>query len=173
MQNGLRVSKSKTAKKWVKEKKLDVVLADLCYCSGQHHHGKPPEYKKELAEIGFLKQSDVGTNNGETPYQVFGKSSIVFPLRNENDKVVSFYAKRIDIEKEEFLKREGLYPSYPHPSTKRIYLTKNLLAAAMVISSKILDNKEAVISLYNGEWTTEHLKAIENLKELKEIIYLP
>lgn len=168
--NGLRVGKSKQAREWLRNKKLSMEITMACFNSGQLHHRKEKEFKESLERIGFMKISNVGTNCESLPYTVFGSFSIMFPLRNEKNEIVNFYAVGLKNNKTAFLNMKGLYPAYPHELTKKLFVVDNVMDAATLLESKILDNREAVIALNDGVVLQHHIEAIKGLKNLSEII---
>lgn len=170
--NGLRVGKSKQAKAWLKQKQLNAEQTMACFNSGQLHHRKEIEFKEALERIGFMKKSNVGTNCDSIPYTVFGAFSIMFPLKNTKNEIVNFYAIGLKNNKTSFLNHEGLYPQYPHELTRKLFITDNILDCASLIESKILDNREAVIALYDGVFLEQHVKAIQGLKHLTEVVQI-
>ncbi|MEO6883117.1 MAG: DNA adenine methylase [Bacteroidia bacterium] len=172
MNNGIRSAKSTTAKKWLQNKSLSIEKSGAVFNSGQIHHRKTKEFIEELKSIGFLIASTAATNTGETGYCCFGKNAILFPLRNKENEVLNFYAIGITKDKQEYLNSLGLYPNYPHPQCKRLYLTETILDAATLLESNVMDNKEAVLALHNGEMSKEHIEAIEGLNDLEEIILI-
>lgn len=115
------------------------------------------------------KQIEIGYNASTWSYL---RHCIIFPLRNEQGEVVSFYGRSI-YEKENakhfYLKnRSGLYPRYPQSETKTLVLTEAIIDAASLLQ---LDLEYEVLTMYgtNG-LTEEHQEAIRNLKHLEEII---
>jgi hypothetical protein len=70
------------------------------------------------------------------------------------------------------MNKQGIYPAYPSSLTKKLYITNTIIDAATLLESKMLDNKEAVMALHDGELSDEHLQAINGLKELTEIILI-
>ncbi|MDQ3190780.1 MAG: hypothetical protein M3Q58_04230 [Bacteroidota bacterium] len=176
LSNGIRAGKAKEPRKWVEDKGLSIDLTGACFNSGQMHHRREEDFIKELASVGFLKENGInGKKEGNPPaYTSFGKEAIVFALKNKSGEVVNFYAIRIHLEAQtaEYLNQEGIYPSYPSALTKKLYITKNILDAATLLESKIMDNRDAVIALHDGEFKEQHFKVIENLKELEEILFI-
>lgn len=173
LSNGIRAGKAKAPREWLAKKGLSIDATGACFNSGQIHHRKSLEFKKALAEVGFMFQSDVGVNTDTIPYTVFGIFSIMFPLRNLKNEVVNFYSVRIKSENTAYMNQEaGLYPAYPHEMTKRLFVVNNVLEAAVILESKILDNREALISLHDGKVMSEHKEAIQRLTKLEEIIYI-
>ena len=172
LSNGIRSAKSIAPREWIEAHKLNIESTGACFNSGQIHHRKEQSFKDELASIGFLTQSDVPTNNGQIPYTVFGNYSILFPLKNQNHQVVNFYAISIKNGKTEFLNKEGIYPCYPNEQTRKLYIVPNVIDAATLLSTNILDNKETVIALHNGILLPQHEEAIKKLTQLQEIIWI-
>jgi DNA primase len=170
--NGLRVGKSKQAKAWLKQKHLNAEQTMACFNSGQLHHRKEIEFKEALERIGFMKKSNAGVNCDTVPYTVFGNYSIMFPLRNTKNEIVNFYAIGLKNAKKDFLNHEGLYPAYPHEQTKKLFVVDSVLDAATLMEAKILDNREAVIALYDGIFLEQHIQVIQGLKNLVEVVQI-
>lgn len=170
MYSGIRGSKTIDAKNWMKGKGLTPNATDACYNSGRFHHSENKVFKEELLQIGFLTRSNVNTKNGA--YNCFAKKSICFPLKNEKDEIVNFYAIPLEGGEHLYLNESGLYPKYPAESTEILYLTHTILDAASLIESKIPGKKNAVLALQDGKLTPQHKQAINQLKNLKEIILI-
>ncbi|MCD6068885.1 MAG: hypothetical protein K0S33_3711 [Bacteroidetes bacterium] len=173
LSNGMRIVKSTAPKEWMAKKGLSAELTGAGFNSGQIHHRRDQSFKDALAEIGFMKRTDVPVNCDTVPYTVFGIFSIMFPLRNQKEEIVNFYSVRIKSDNAAYMNEEpGLYPGYPHELTKRLFVVNSVLDAATVLQAKALDNKEAVIALHDGKFMPEHEEAIQSLKHLKEIVYI-
>jgi hypothetical protein len=172
LSNGIRSAKANAPREWLAQKGLSVEVTGACFNSGQIHHRKEQSFKDSLEQIGFIKRSDVPTNAGQIPYTVFGIYSVIFPLRDEDSRVVNFYAASLKKEKTEYMNQEGIYPSYPHAMTERLFITEDILDAATLLEAKVLDNREAVIALHDGKLMPQHSGAISSLKVLKEIILI-
>lgn len=176
LSNGIRVAKSAKARLWLKEKGLTPELTFACFNSGQMHHRKPQEYLDELESVGFLKKAGVNsrTKEKQSAYTSFSSYAIMFPLRNKKNEIINLYSIRLGLQKEqtEYLNQEGIYPGYPNGFTKKLYITSTVLDAASLIQSKVLDNREAVMSLFDGELKEQHIQAIAELKHLQEIIFI-
>jgi hypothetical protein len=170
--NGIRAPKSKAPKEWLAKKGLSYDVTGACFNSGQIHHRRDQAFKKGLADIGFLFKSNVGVNCNTTPYTVFGIFSIMFPLKNLKNEIVNFYCIRIRSDKTAYMNSEGLYPGYPHELTKKLFVVNTILDAATLLESKILDNREAVLALHEGEVMSQQIEAIKRLTKLQEIIYI-
>jgi hypothetical protein len=93
---------------------------------------------------------------------------------DKNNMVVNYFALRFDMAtpQENYLNNEGLYPSYPHSSTKRLFIVPTILDAASLLQSKALDQREAVLALYDGKVLPQHQQAIASLTEIEEIIII-
>ena len=159
------------AKKWLAEKKLSVEATGVCYNSGEFHQGKSEAYKETLISIGFLSPSGLQKGNIKN-YRSLLKYAMLFPLRNEKNHIVNFYAIGIKDGKTAFMSKEGIYPGYPKEGTKKLYLVNTILEAATLLESKILKKGEAVIALFDGTITPQHYKAIAQCKAIAEIILL-
>jgi hypothetical protein len=138
------------------------------------HGSKAQEYCKQrnldIVKLGI----------GYNPEKKFPhlKNCLIFPLRNKENEIVSFYGRSIlnnENAKHFYLKdRTGLYPNYPKPETEILILTESIIDAATLIDNGKLtiDNeKTSVLACYgtNG-LTPEHLTAISELSNLKEIV---
>jgi DNA primase len=169
---------SQPAKDYTAFRNLDVKKLEIGYNTGQFHHGerRSEELIKQCLEYGILIDKNRKGNTGEIVYTVFGKCGIVFPLKNQKDEIVSLYFRNtLDKEnaKHFYLKnRQGLYPNYPKPTTKKLILTEAIIDAASLIQLEISNEQLAILACYgtNG-LTEEHLQAIKNLKELEEVIF--
>lgn len=174
-ETGIRSSKATKPKEYLKGIGLDYTEMRIGFNSGQFHHNETQEVKDQFETLGVLKKSNAGVNKEDlTPYTVFGRYGVVFPLMNKENEIVNFFAVRFDMAnpKEEYLNSEGIYPKYPNNNTKRLYITPTLMDCASLLQSKALENREAVISLHNGELMPQHFEVIKTLHELEEIIIL-
>ncbi len=123
------------------------------------------------------KQIEIGYNANTYPYL---KHCLIFPLRNAQNKIVSFYGRSIydrENAKHFYLKnRSGLYPSYPKKETKRLILTEAIIDAATLSQLELDTAKDGtgyeILALYgtNG-LTEEHTVAVSQLKNLEEVIF--
>ena len=172
--NGIRAGKSKAARKWLADRGLSIELTHAGFSSGQMHHRQSEEMLVRLMLVDFIKLSTAPTNTGKNGYTSFAKESIVFTLENEKGEPVNFYAIKIhaDQPKGEYLNQSGVYPCYPPPLTTRLFLTSNVLDAASLLESRVLENRDAVLALNDGLFTEHHQRAIEPLQYLTEIILI-
>lgn len=174
-ETGIRNGKAEKPKQYLKSIGLDYNNLRIGFNSGQFHHRDTQEVKDHYEQLGLLVKSDMGVRDSSmTAYTVFGRYGLIFPLMDKVGQIVNFYAFRFDMAtpQEDYLNKEGVYPSYPHASTKRLFLTPTLMDAASLLQSKALDQREAVMALHNGELLPQHLEAIEALKDLEEIIII-
>lgn len=172
---GLRMPKATKPKEYLKTIGLDFNHLRIGFNSGQFHHNKAQDFKAQFETLGILTKSDAGANKTDlTAYTVFGRYGIVFPLMDKNNQIVNLFAIRFNLEtpKEDYLNQKGIYPSYPNSNTKRLYLTPTLMDCASLLQSNILENRETVMAMHNGELLPQHLEAIKSLVDLEEIIII-
>jgi DNA primase len=129
----------------------------------------------------YLKQRNLDPTKLEIAYNTGKdfdklKCCLIFPLKNENNEIVSLYGRSIyeNPQMKHFYttNRQGLYPNYPKAKTTKLILTEAIIDAASLIQLEISNEKLAILACYgtNG-LTSEHLQAIENLESLEEIIF--
>jgi DNA primase len=171
------VHNSQPAKDYLQTRCLDFTKMEVGYNAGQFHHGtrKDEALIKSCIEVGLL--TDVGNKSrtGDTAYNVFGKWCIVFALKDKSNHVSGLYFRSTLNDKEQrhfYLKdRSGLYPYYPKADTKKLILTESIIDAATLLQQKEITETNSILALYgtNG-LTAEHIKAIQELTQLEEII---
>lgn len=174
-ETGIRSAKATKPKEYLQRIGLDFNELRIGFNSGQFHHRQTQEIKDNFESLGLITKSNAGVNKDDlTAYTVFGRYGVVFPLVNQKNEIVNFFVIRFNLEtpKEEYLNHEGIYPAYPHPLTKRLFIAQTVLDCASLMQSKALENREAVISLHNGNFLTQHQIAIQSLCELEEIIII-
>jgi hypothetical protein len=159
------------ANNWLEAKKLSFEKTGIGYNSGQFHP-RHPDLVNQMLEIGYLWEYQSKHHNRIQAYYCFGDQQMIFPLRDEKGFVVNFCGVKTENDRTTYLNDDGIYPNFPHPLTKRLYVTETLLDAATVIEMGTLKKDEAVMALYDGEIKTQHKKAISALIELQEIIYI-
>ncbi len=128
------------------------------------------------------------------------RDCIVFPLKDKEEKIVSFYGRSItgparakketDCNNKTVKKstnyvpgchyyttnRQGLYPNYPCNDVKILILTESVIDALSVQDGFLRSSNNvkntAVLALYgtNG-FNNEHSVALSQLKQLKEVIF--
>jgi DNA primase len=135
--NGL--NSSNPAKDYCKHRNLDTTKLEIGFNSGQFHHGERKSEKliNNCLAVGLLLDRGLISKTGEKAYNVFGNKSIVFPLKNKTNQVVSLYFRSTINEKESkhfYLKnRQGLYPNYPKKETKKLILTESIIDCASLL----------------------------------------
>lgn len=172
---GLRMPKAVKPKEYLNSLGLDYTDLRIGFNSGQFHHNVSLELKDNYESLQVIKKSKAGVNKEDLKaYTVFGRYSIVFPLVNQENEIINYYAIRFELAtpQEEYLNSEGIYPAYPPPLTKRLYIVPMILDCASLMQSKVLENRESVMALHNGELLPQHLEAIKALHELEEIIII-
>ncbi len=100
------------------------------------------------------------------------RECVVFPLKNKEGKIVSFYGRSIKNNQNGghyyTTNRQGLYPCYPYITTRKLVITESVIDA---LSIKMYA-KYQVLALYgtNG-FNNEHREAISRLTNLEEVIF--
>jgi DNA primase len=119
-----------------------------------------------------LVYDSIGNSGG---YSAFAKDSLVFPLKNQDRKIVGLYFRSLDekaVSKHYYLKdRQGLYPNYPRPETTKLILTEAIIDAATLLQISGITGEYEILACYgtNG-LTEEHQQSIKSLESLMEII---
>jgi DNA primase catalytic core len=169
---------SQPAKDYCKKRNLDHTKLNIGFNSGQFHHGerKSEELINNCLAVGLLLDNDLKSNNGEKAYNVFGKYSLVFPLKNKENEIVSFYF-RSALDKQNakhfYLKnRTGLYPNYPNPKTKKLILTESIIDCASLLQIDEITNNYSLLACYGTNGLNEEIqKAILGLTALEGIVF--
>lgn len=172
---GIRSKKSELPRTWLQKKGLSFLDLQVGFNSSQFHHRKDKSFRDNFVRIGVLKESDAAVKSPELKaYTCFGGYSIVFPLKDEKGDIVNLFAIQIKKKNQptEYLNEDGLYPSYPASLTQRLFITTTVLDAASLLQSKVMENRDAVLALYEGELKPQHIQAIGGLKHLQEIIFI-
>lgn len=171
--NGMQ--RSVVGRQYMEGRGLDPDRLEAGYNSGQYHHnGKVNDRLiKSYVKYGLLKP---GVKGG---HQVFGKGCICFALRNPKNQVAGLYFRSTmeangngNHARHFYLKdRQGLYPGYPDPGTKRLILTEAVIDAATLLQTDEIAKEYGILALYgtNG-LTDEHKAAIQGLTSLEEVI---
>ena len=142
---------------------------------------RSPKALAYLKERGLEQVKEVGYNTGKQSHQM--KYCLVFPLKDRENNIVSFYGRSIlngtstssatEKDKRHYYSanRKGLYPGYPGKNTHTLVLTEAVIDAATLLQLPEITENRSILSLYgtNG-LTDEHLTAIKQLPELNEII---
>jgi len=177
-QNGLHMSS--IGNEYIQKRGLDKgkLAAKGCaigYHSGQYHHRDNNNMIEGSVKYGLLIPSDK-SNTGGAGYNVWGKMSIIFPLKNKQGQIISFYGRSIYENKssKHFYMRdsEGLFPAYPVYNTKRLILAECVIDAATLLQHTEINNQFTLLAAYGtNRLGEEHLIAIKELKELEEIVF--
>jgi DNA primase len=118
----------------------------------------------------YTAKLEAGYNNG-THYSKL-KNCIVFPLKDRENNIVSFYGRNIESKGKDdrhfYLPgRSGLYPGYPNAATETIIITESIIDAATLQ----LYTTYKVLSLFGTNvLNDEHKEALQGLPNLKEVI---
>jgi DNA primase len=169
---------STPARDYCKQRNLEYSKIEIGFNSGQFHHGerKSEELINNCLAVGLLLDNGLKANNGEIAYNVFGKYSLVFALKNKENEIVSFYFRSI-LDKENakhfYLKnRTGLYPNYPNPATKKLILTESIIDCASLLQIDEIINNYSVLACYGTNGLNEEIQnAILELENLEEIVF--
>lgn len=172
------VHNSKPAKAYLESRSLDYKKIEIGYNAGQFHHGsrRDEQLIKKCLEYGLLIDKNIIGRTGNKAYNVFGKWCICFALRDKNNQIVSLYFRSTldkKTAKHFYLKnRQGLYPNYPNPNTKKLILTESIIDASSLLQIKAITDTYSILACYgtNG-LNDEILTAIKDLKQLEEIIF--
>jgi DNA primase len=166
------------AKDYAKSRVLEIEDLAVGFNSGQLHHGerKSEEFIQKLLEVGLLSLAGTNSRTGGQAYKTFGIKSIVFPLKNKENQIVSFYFRSIidnNNSKHYYLKnRSGIYPGYPKKETKKLILTEAIIDCASLLQIKEIRDNYSLISCFGTNGFTEEMTvAVSQLKQLEEIIF--
>jgi len=161
------VSNSRPAKDYLINRHLDISKIEAGYNSGQFHHGtrKDEALIKSCLNYGLLKKTDKKSRTGDLSYKAFGKSCIVFPLKNKENKISGLYFRSIlpnTAGRHFYLKNKtGLYPEQPKPEIKSLILTESIIDAATLLQYPEITNKHNILALFGTNGLTgEHMEAI-------------
>ena len=170
---------SEPAQNYCHSRALNVDELEVGFNSGQFHHGARKDEKliNQCVDLGLLIPYGTNSRTGGQSYKPFGNKSLVFPLKDKENQIVSFYFRSTIDDKNArhyYLKnRTGLYPNYPSSTTKKLILTESIIDAASLQNALSLKpNAYSILACFgtNG-LTNEILSAIKNLNELEEIIF--
>ena len=165
------MSTTLVGREYAESRGLDYHNQCVGYNSGQFHQSgrQDKAFIDTCVEVGLL--TPFGTNNrtGQQAYSVFGRGSLVFPLRDKAGKVTGLYFRNTHPKKRPlpgkhyYLKnRQGLFPHYPKPTTKKIILTESIIDAVTLLQQEAVTKEYEVLALYgtNG-WSDDHTAAFE------------
>ncbi len=169
---------SNPAKDYCHSRVLDYELLEVGFNSGQFHHGqrKDDQLISDCLHYGLLIDKGLKSRTGDIAYTIFGNKSIVFPLKNKANEIVSLYFRSITdtkTAKHYYLKdRQGLYPHYPNPNTKKLMLTESVIDAATLLQIDHVQKNYSVLACYGVNGLNEEIQqAIKELDQLEEIIF--
>jgi DNA primase len=170
---------SPPAKEYCKQRNLDLEKLSIGFNGGQFHHGtrRDETLINNCLAVGLLIDKGNKGRTGEASYNVFGNKSIVFPLKNKENQIVSLYFRSTINEKEAkhfYLKnRNGLYPNYPNPATKKLIITESIIDCASLLQITEITENYSLLACYGTNGLNEEIQnAIEELPELEEIIFI-
>jgi len=163
---------TRKALEYLQGRGIDPEIHEIGYNSGGlHGESKNHHLVASMEKYGLLKPRPA------KGHSVWAKDCIIFPLRNNEHKVVSLYGRSLtnDSDQRHFYLtgREGLYPGYPKVATSRLILVESIIDAVTILQQHELTIQYELLALYgtNG-LTDEHLQAILALKHLEEIIFM-
>ncbi len=162
---------TKKGVEYLQSRGLDYKLHEAGFISDRYHHQLTKEFLESCLKVGLLKPLPA------QGYSVWAKDCIIFPLKNQDNKIISLYGRSTtnnDDNRHFYLSnRSGLYPGYPSLQTKKLILTESIIDAASLLQQKEIAESFTILALYgtNG-LTEEHGKAIIELPQLEEIILM-
>lgn len=169
---------SPPAKEYCSSRNLDFDKLEIGFNSGQFHHGARKDEKliNDCLNYGLLTMAGTNSRTGGQAYKPFGNKSILFPLKNKENQIVSFYFRSTinnDNAKHYYLKnRQGLYPNYPNPDTKKLVLTEAIIDTASLLQIDQIKENYTLLTCYGTNGLNEEiLNALKPLKQLEEIIF--
>lgn len=169
---------SPPAKEYCKQRNLNIEILQIGFNGGQFHHGtrRDETLINNCLAVGLLLDRNILSKTGDKAYNVFGNKSIVFPLKNKENQIVSLYFRSTINEKEAkhfYLKnRAGLYPNYPNKATKKLILTESIIDCASLLQITEIAENYSLLACYGTNGLNEEIqKAIQELQELEEIIF--
>lgn len=171
------VHSSKPAQDYIAQRNLDFKKIEIGYNAAQFHHGtrKDETLIAQCLQYGLLIDGGLTSRTGEKAYNVFGRMSICFALKNKAGEITGLYFRSTvnnDKAKHYYLKdRSGLYPNYPKSNTKKLILTEAVIDAASLLQYESIASGYSVLAAYgtNG-LTQEHFNCLTGLADLEEII---
>lgn len=179
---------SPPAKEYCRSRSLDFDKLEIGFNSGQFHHGERKEEKliEDCLSLGLLTLAGTNSRTGGQAYKPFGNKCILFPLKNCHGQTVSFYFRSTVIASDSeanssnkqnakhfYLKnRQGLYPNYPNPKTKKLILTEAIIDSASLLQIDQIKNNYEILTCFGTNGMNEEIQnAIKELQELEEIIF--
>lgn len=126
--------------------------------------------------LWIIDRQRTENRTGDIAYTIFGNKSIVFPLKNKANEIVSLYFRStLDTKnaKHYYLKdRQGVYPYYPSSNTKKLILTESIIDAASLLQIDHVQQNYSVLACYGVNGLNEEIQqAFKELDQLEEIIF--
>ncbi|SDI26731.1 DNA primase, catalytic core [Flavobacterium omnivorum] len=169
---------SPPAKQYSQQRNLNIEVLQIGFNGGQFHHGtrRDETLINNCLAVGLLLDRNIISKTGEKAFNVFGNKSIVFPLKNKENHIVSLYFRSTINEKEAkhfyLKKRTGLYPNYPNKATKKLILTESIIDCASLLQITEIAENYSLLACYGTNGLNEEIqKAVLELTELEEIIF--
>lgn len=164
-------AKPEKAIQYLASRKLDYKKLAIGYDAGTLHKAKEitTEQKQLYLQTGLIKPDKFGRENS---YYTRFNGCIIFPLLDKMGNIASMYGRHTE-QGHHYLEgdHKGLYPNYPKAETTRLILTEAIIDAATLLQLSEITKSFAILALYgtNG-FTNEHAEAVQELKELKEVV---
>jgi DNA primase len=173
------VHNSPQAKGYIQSRTLDFTKLEIGYNAAQFHHGtrKDEQLINDCVKYGLLIDAGLTSKTGDKAYKVFGKACIVFALKNKANQVTGLYFRSTINEtdsKHFYLKdRKGIYPGYPKQETKNLIITESIIDAATLLKISEITSQYSIVAAYGTNGLNDEIKkAIQELKQLQEIIFV-
>ena len=173
-ENGLRTSKA--GKDYLQSRNLEQSTPtqkgiEVGYNTGAFYQRENKYLIESALKYGLIKKASTG-------HVAFGRGCVVFPLKNRENQIVGMYFRETDNSKPNrhyyLQNRQGLYPNYPEPQTKKLILTEAVIDAATLVQlkgeSEMLKEYQILACYGTNGLTDEHQEAIKSLDNLLEII---
>lgn len=171
------ILRSNKAKDYLDQRSLQLkarsssgVEMEMGYLMERFHNSWNEIQKQSAIDVGILNKRKNGMLS-----PVF-KNCIVFPIKNKDGRIINIYGRSITESKNTarhfYLKgaHQGIYPNYPSREARHLILTESIIDAKSLMQVKDLENYE-IIALYGTNGLTNEIKsAIQELRELEEII---
>ncbi len=175
---------SNPAKEYAEKRSLKIAFGEnkegleIGFNSGQFHHGtrKDEQLIQQCVEAGLLIDKGITGRTGEKAFGIFANKCLIFPLRNQQNEIVSFYGRSV-LDKENskhfYLKnRSGIYPNYPKKETKKLILTEAIIDAASLLQIKEIAENYSIVACFGTNGLNEEMTvAVSQLTQLEEIIF--
>ncbi|OFY98190.1 MAG: hypothetical protein A3K10_12730 [Bacteroidetes bacterium RIFCSPLOWO2_12_FULL_31_6] len=145
------------------------------------------QLKQSPAAISYLQSRNLNNEKIEVGYNPLVKpiikdlkNCIIFPLRDKENKIVSFYGRSISNNTDQrhfYLKdRGGIYPNYPKAETEKLIITEAIIdAATLIINGELLiinGIKPSITACFGTNGLNDEIRnAIQELPNLNEIIF--